>query len=78
MYFNGVPFHADRHISAGSLIIGCSKSLWLGVVKGDDFALSEWTDDPDTYKGIRCLITFCGALACDVRRSWGAFTALAG
>jgi hypothetical protein len=75
-FFNGVPFYVDRHVQDNHLIMGCLKSLWLGVIKGDEFALSDWDDDPDTYKGIRCLLTFVGALACDVRRSWGVFTSL--
>jgi hypothetical protein len=88
MYFNGVNILVDTHVPTAAFLAltskymwlhvhpNDSKYMWLHVHPNDNFATSEWESDPDTYKGIRSLITFNGNFCFVCRRAFGAFTAL--
>ena len=76
LYFNGIPVLIDTHVPTAAWLALTMKYLWLHVHPNDNFAVGAWENDPDSYKGIRSLMTFNGNFVFVVRRAFGAYTAL--
>jgi hypothetical protein len=78
LFFNGVPILADPQCTANNWFVMVTKSMFLYAHPNDNFSMGGWEDDPDRYKALRSLFTFCGNFAFVVRRHFGAFTAITG
>lgn len=76
LYFMGIPIVADPHCPANDVIFLSTDNLWFYVKNDYDFKMSEWAEDPDRYNSIRCLCSFTGNFLADVRKKFGAYTAI--
>jgi len=76
LYFEGAPIVWDKHVDSGDMLFINTKNLWLFVDSEYDFSIEGWVDDPDRLNAARCLFSFSGAFGCDLRRHFGAYTAV--
>lgn len=74
--FMGIPIISDPQCGSGDIHFINSKHLWLYVQSGYNFNVGSWEKDPDRYNADRCLISFQGNLITDLRKAFGAYTAI--
>jgi hypothetical protein len=75
-YFLGRPIMADPQCNAGDWLYLDMRNLYLFVHPDHNFRFDAWEDDPSRYSASRAYMDIQGNFLCDMRKVFGAYTAI--
>jgi hypothetical protein len=75
-YFQTRPLMVDPQCNAGDILFIDLESLYLFVHPKHNFVFDAWQEDPDRYQASRSYMRIMCNWLCDMRKVFGAYTAI--
>ena len=76
LYFMGVRMVVDAHVPSNDICFIDLSHLWFYAHSNYQMKYDDWEKDPDRYNSVRSLVSCTGNFLADVRKKFGAYTAI--